>query len=339
MPIRRRRIAALRLAALVCCAAGLLAVVAGTAAAGGASQTYTDPPADSTGGGPEASTTTLSASGSTLTVQVAVPNRTLLSTNDLVAIFFNTDGNETNNDNGSEYAVYGYSTGAQQGELYRYNPTSTQYEFASDIVYSFAGGVLTASFDLASIGSPAVIEISLQTYAGNTLSDAAPDDFGWYPPFDTTSTSDADGDGVPDASDDCMNDPAAFDPNHNGCDGPWPALAKPTLSFRGGRVSGGLKLTSVTLSDVPAGAKVVVRHGNRTQTTTKHGSGPLQIRILVNRLLPLNSTITITITKPNTVGFAGKYRVKTDGIARIAAQCIPAGGGRPRSCGGIDHGS
>jgi hypothetical protein len=333
MPTRRRCIAALRFAALVCCAAGLFAIFAGTAAAGGAAETFVDASGDSSAGA-DITAVTLSVSGGVLSVRIDIPNRGSALTDEEVDLKI-----DSNRDGSADYAIAWFESSVA---LFRWNGSSYESYPAPSFSGTVGSGVVRAQISLSDIDGPIIVDVVGQSFSTTTsaLVDSAPN-AGFFS-FDTRGGqgADADGDGVPDAVDACLEVAGGrYDTNHNGCPGPFPKLEKPTLSFRGGRVTGGLKFTSVTLGDVPAGAKVVIKHGSRTQTTTKRGSGPLQIRILVGRVLPFNSIITITVTKPGSIGFSGKYKVKNDGIARTSAQCVPPGGGSPRACGGIDDGS
>jgi hypothetical protein len=324
------------------CVAGAFLALAGSAAAGGAAQTFTDAQGDSVAA--DIVRIDLSVSAGILDVRIEVPNRSSAPVDEEIDLYMDGDHDVSTGSLGADYAIGVSGRFSPQVNFFRFNGTQFEPYSVQSFSGSYSNGVLHARVALVDFGAPAILDFFAYAWAISSssviIADYAPN-AGKFS-FDTRGTTgfDTDSDGIPDDQDACLKVAGGqYDTNDNGCPGPFPKLQKPILSFRGGRATGGLRLTSATLTDVPAGAKVVIKHGNRTQTSTKQGSGPLKVRILVGRLLATNSVIRITITKPGTIGFAGKYRVKSDGIARFSAQCVPPGGGSARACGGIDDGS
>jgi hypothetical protein len=168
------------------------------------------------------------------------------------------------------------------------------------------------------------------------VADTAPDSRGWYPLFDTR---DSDADAVSDSQDLCPTEPAgSYDPNHNGCPGPFDRVGRPTFLNQWVKSGGGLRFGVATLDSVENGSKVVVRVGGRAQTSTKKPGRPLVVRIVVGRTLSYGTVISVAITKPNEIGWYAQYRVTPNGLKRFGERCIPPGGGAPRGCGSIDRG-
>jgi len=330
-----------RMCLVACAAAAVVAALAGPAAAGsGLTQTYPDPIGDS-GTGADIGNTTVSFSAGVLTFRIELPNRTTWVSGEAVNLFLNTDGNQVNHDVGSDYVISTSApSGVVQTQLGRWSDSARRYELitVSSFSGSFGSGAIEARISLADLGSLPVIDVSVFAFSPSASdpNDTAPDHRGWFPSFDTR---DADSDGVADSKDRCPTVSAGdFDPNGDGCFGPYDRVGRPIFLHRFLNVSGGLRFTAAELDLVEAGARVAVRAGNRSQTTTKRPNRPLIVRILIGRTFTFGSVITVSITEENEIGWYGQYRVTRNGLKRFSEKCIPPGGGSPRACSSIDPG-
>jgi hypothetical protein len=328
-----------RMCLVACLAAALLAALSGTAAAGTVlSETYPDPIGDS-GTGADIGNTTVSASAGVLTFRIEVPNRPTFVSGEQVNLFLNTDGNQLNNNFGADYAIFTTApSGVVQTRLGKWNASTSVYDTITPPSFSgsFGNGVIQATVSLADLSSLPLIDVDVWSFVPTGVVDTAPDNLGWFPSFDTR---DADSDGVSDSKDACPTEAALdFDPNNDGCDGPYDRVGRPIFLHRFLNVTGGLKFTAAELDLVEAGARAVVRAGNRTQTTTKRPNRPLIVRILIGRTLTYGSVITVSITEENEIGWYGQYRVTRNGLKRFSEKCIPPGGGSPRACSAVDPG-
>jgi hypothetical protein len=301
-------------------------------------QTYSDPVGDA-GTGADIANTTVSYSGGTLTFRIDIPNRPTWVSGEEVGLFFNTNGNQLDGDAGGEYRVSFFQSGADLFYSFeRYNEATQQYDSvtSSNVSASFGTGVIEVSLRPTDLGNPQVFEIDVWSFLPTGVADAAPDSRGWYPPFDTR---DSDSDAVSDTYDLCPTEAAGnYDPNHNGCAGPFDRVGRPVFRWEAIPVAGGLRFGLAVLDSVENGSKVVVRVGSRTQNSIKRAGRPLVVRIIVGRTLSYGTVIRVAITKPNEIGWYGQYRVTPNGLKRFGERCIPPGGGTPRGCGSIDRG-
>ncbi len=323
---------------LACGVAAAFGVFAGTASAGGGviTQIYSDPAGDA-GSGPDIGNTTVSFSGGTLAFRIEVPNRTSWVSTEFVGLFFNTDNNQLNGDGGGEYAIWVFPADLVY-QFGHYNETTQQYDLitTSSVTASVGNGVIDVSVRLTDLGNPAAFEIDVWSFVATGEADTAPDNRGWYPPFDTR---DADSDSISDTYDVCPTEPAGnYDPNHNGCPGPFDRVGRPTFLNQWVKSGGGLTFRVATLDSVENGSKVVVRVGSRKLTVTKKPGRPLVVRIVAGRTLSYGTVISVAITRPNEIGWYARYRVTPTGLKRFGERCIPPGGGIPRPCGSIDSG-
>jgi hypothetical protein len=328
-------------AALV--AAAALSVLAGPAAAGSPAltRTYTDRIGDNTGGA-DIGDTTVSFSGGVLTFRITIANRSTWTAGEVVQLFLNTDGNQVNNDVGSEYVIVTGTdaSGAVLSQLGLYNLAAGGYQLVTVPSFggSFANGVIEAHVSLADLNAVPVIDVSVFSRVGGTAdpTDTAPDNRGWFSPsFDTR---DADSDGVADNQDLCPSEPAGnFDPNQNGCAGPYERVSAPRPAISAVPVRGGLRFQEAALVFIDRGARVVVKARGRTQTSIK-GARPLVLRIVVGRTLAYGSLITVSITEANEIGWYGQYRVTPRGLKLVSRKCIAPGRTSPVSCSSVDPG-
>lgn len=163
-----------------------------------------------------------------------------------------------------------------------------------------------------------------------------------------SSLVDGDGDGIPDASDDCPGERAnARDANGNGC---LDLLRlTPTFEFTPGRyvrlrtlaggrrvyVSLGVSVRSVTASGLPPGATVELqctRGACRTQRSSVGSRGKVTFRRLRGRRLRSGVNVTIVARQPGAVGSRAVYVVRRNAL-RKAVFCVRPGPGASRgSC-------
>jgi hypothetical protein len=320
-----------------------LGVLAGPAAAGGPvlTHTYTDAVGDAATGA-DIGDTTVSFSAGVFTFLIEIPNRTTWTAGEVVQIFLNTDGNQVNNDVGSEYVIVttNDASGAVASQLGRFNASVGGYQLISAPSFggSFADGVVEARVGLADLSAVPVIDVSVFSRVGGNAdpTDTAPDSRGWFSPgFDTR---DADSDGVADNQDICPSDPAGnFDPNENGCAGPYERVSAPRPAISAVPVPGGLRFQKAALVFIDRGARVVVKAGGRRQTSIKKAR-PLVLRIVVGRTLAYGSLITVSITETNEIGWYGQYRVTPRGLKLSSRKCIAPGRTSPVSCSSVDPG-
>lgn len=329
-----------RICMLVCCVGAAFGVLAGAAAAGSElTETYTDPVGDA-GTGADIGNTTVSSSAGALTFRIEVPNRSAWVSGEQVNLFLNTDENQLNNNLGAEYAIFtnAFQSGIVQTQFGRWNASTEVYDMLTPPSFSgsFGNGVIQARVSLADLGGPTLIDVDVWSFLSTGVADTAPDSFGWYPTFDTR---DADSDSISDSKDACPNESSVgHDPNHDGCLGPFDKVGRPTFLNQWDRVGRALKFREAELDLVENGARVVVRVGSRSQTSTKRPGRALVIRILIGRTLSYGTVISVSITKPDEIGWYGQYRVTTRGLRRFSEKCIPPGGGSPRACSLIDPG-
>jgi hypothetical protein len=145
---------------------------------------------------------------------------------------------------------------------------------------------------------------------------------------------DTDADGVLDAQDDCKTTPGI--PN-SGC----PPMLRSGASVNFDRVAGGLRLTALSVSSVPKGAKVTVRAAGASQTVKAKKAGRVKLSNLVGRLARTGQTIEFRITLAR--NGTGKYRygatgayvkwpVTASGLGTKVTRCLHAGTGKIERC-------
>jgi hypothetical protein len=320
-----------RAAALAACAVLGFGALTASAGAVDTSETYSDPAGDS-GAGPDIVEVTLASSGGTLAVEVRVPNRVTLDANEEVALYLDTDRNPST---GAFFGV-DYFFQVLNGVRMRRADGSAYVDYApASFTGSFSDGVFRASVDLVDIGAPELFDMFTWSWRA-VVTDFVPDQGKL-----TFDMRDSDDDGVADGQDACFKVPGGrWDTNDNGCPGPFPDVPRPVLAYRWLAVPGGVRLTKATLDPVPNGAKVVAQSGGVRQTLTKRPGHPAALGRFVGRVIDFGDVLTVTITKAGWVGWVGKYRL-TQGreLRRFSERCIPPGGGSPRACSAIDHGS
>ena len=255
-----------------------------------------------------------------------------------VGLFFNTDNNQLTGDGGGEYAIRILPADLVY-EFGHFNETTQQYDSitSSSVTASVGNGVIDVSVRLTDLGNPAAFEIDVWSFVATGEADTAPDNRGWYPPFDTR---DADSDSISDTYDLCPTEPAGnYDPNHNGCAGPFDRIGRPVFRYQASPVAGGLRFGLAALDSVENSSRVVVRVGvayaGLDEEALPARSGPDRRRARRSRTAP---AISVAITKPNEIGWYGQYHVTPSGLKQFGERCIPPGGGTPRGCGSIDRG-
>jgi hypothetical protein len=100
------------------------------------------------------------------------------------------------------------------------------------------------------------------------------------------------------------------------------------------RGSGVQRYRRVEVFNAPAGSRVSVRLGGRTETGTANRAGKLRSRSLVNRPLRIGAIFSVTVTKPGRIGDQLRIKVISAGAKLAGRGCIPPGSSTPRSsCG------
>ena len=175
------------------------------------------------------------------------------------------------------------------------------------------------------------------TSGSTTLKDIAPNS-GLYT-FEVKA--DPDNDGVHGTADNCPNVPARGknDANHNGCPGPFRLIGTGEAHFSGELHKTFMRLRTVTVTGVPAGAKVVFSSPKGGDSVKANNSGSAKSK-RVKGDFRYGSVITIRITKPQFVGVLIRERVVAKrGLRVVQRLCIPATGGAPVKCSAKLRGS
>ncbi len=120
-------------------------------------------------------------------------------------------------------------------------------------------------------------------------------------------------------------------PNNNGCPGPFKLIGTKEAHFTGEIHQSFMRLTQVTVTGAPAGAKVVFSSPKGGDSAKANNSGLAKSR-RVKGDFRYGSVITIRITKPQFVGVFLKERVAKRGLQVMQRLCIPATGGGPVKC-------
>jgi hypothetical protein len=87
----------------------------------------------------------------------------------------------------------------------------------------------------------------------------------------------------------------------------------------------------VEVFHAPPGSRVELRARRIVETGQTGRSGKLVSRRLVNRPLAVGSLFTVTVTKRGRIGDVLRIKVVAGGAALVGRQCVPSGGGPPRS--------
>jgi hypothetical protein len=335
-------------AAAVC--AVLLVVGVASASQQGNHTVYTDPAGDA-----QSSSTTNYASDirqvdvtstdvGKLTIAVTMVDADAKLVNgDELSVFVDIDRNANTGDaNGFEYQFL--ATGGSSATSFLFcslrAPRSCQ-EFESGNAHDTKTGTNTHVVDFTiSTNVPAfnfvVQEAYTQPGQTATLYDHAPDSGEWA--FETKA--DPDGDGLYGSGDKCPTVPARGknDTNNNGCPGPFKLIGTREAHFAGAVFPSFMRLSRVTVTGAPAGAKVVFSSPKGGDSAKASNSGSATSR-RVKGDFRYGSVITIRITKPQFVGVFLKERVAKSGLEVMQRLCIPATGGGPVKCSGKLKGS
>jgi hypothetical protein len=196
-----------------------------------------------------------------------------------------------------------------------------------------------AELDIADLGGPQAIEFNATSFRDATLVayvDGAPD-FGF---LTLDSLFDSDFDGALNPNDHCPSVAPSFDPNGNGCDGPF-ARIKPVLRRTTVFAAGLTRFVSPRLVGLPAGAKVVLRRGSQKETLSATARGLVRSHLLEGTFAA-GTAFSLLITKRDWIGYSARLVVTSDGtgVRATKKRCTPPSG-RPvrRPCASIDHGS
>lgn len=87
----------------------------------------------------------------------------------------------------------------------------------------------------------------------------------------------------------------------------------------------------VDVFQAPPGASVELRSRGVVETGRTSRAGKLRSRKLVDRPLVVGSVFTVKVTKPGRIGDFLRIKVIAGGAALAKRQCVPLGGGPPRS--------
>jgi len=190
-------------------------------------------------------------------------------------------------------------------------------------IVSFSIATNAAAFDFA------VVEGYTQPGQTATLYDHAPDSGIWT--FQTKT--DPDGDGLYGSGDQCPTVSARGknDSNNNGCPGPFKLIGTKEAHFSGVVFPSFMRLNKVTVTGVPAGAKVVFSSPKGGDSAKAGNSGSAKSK-RVKGDFRYGSVITIRITKPQFVGVFLREKVARRGLQLLQRLCIPATGGGPVKC-------
>lgn len=186
----------------------LAATVLAPAAAAANSARFTDPARDGDGGiAPDVTTVDVSNDdGGLLTFRVALADEPAPSADTVVTVFLNTDGNPATGVAGAEFELV--VDGADRSLTLR-NWSGTAWQLLvprGALGMTWSSGPVFA-IDRRELGSPAALGIrveAVRTTRGRTYRDQAPNKGTWTY---QVAVPDRDGDGVPDADDNCPDTP------------------------------------------------------------------------------------------------------------------------------------
>jgi hypothetical protein len=341
-------------AALAVLAVAGVAGAAATAAGSGRSPAkvkpviFTDAVGDAEGSAPDIVRVVASnddAGWVTLEIDLRDPN-TINVENTEVLIFIDADRNRyTGNSVGEEMAL-----GAFGGQ----NPTYDSFYWSGsewaevptslDVTKS-GGGILFFRINAHDLGSGSgsrdfafEVEGVYTDAAGKNHYDFAPERDLWRY---TLHGPDTDGDGLPNEKDACPSVAPSYDPNKNGCPGPYRVMsAKISLAYD----SNGRLLTPLGVARLPPGALVTVtcRKGCpfRLRRTVGSDGGVVGFRQFKDRTLGRGGLIEVRATKRGYIGYIALIRGAgpPKGL-KIVEKCLPPKGGAPAPCATIPIGS
>jgi hypothetical protein len=154
--------------------------------------------------------------------------------------------------------------------------------------------------------------------------------------FQLSYFRDRDGDGVFDAIDDCPSLPGT---TKGGC--PPELRAAPRFGFD--RPGNGVIIRSLTVDDVPKGARAEVRcrHCGRAVSRTARRSGSINLRGFLGRLVRTGDAIEIRVSmarrkrgrfRYGAIGKYYRYPVTSAGLGKRVLRCLNPGSRKPVKC-------
>jgi len=306
---------------------------------------FTDPSGDAQGAAPDITRVQVSNDDAgVVTFQVDLRNaNTIAVDGSAVEIFVDADKSRYTGDRaGEEYALGAFGGNPASYDFFRWDGSQWVVDDASSLeVSKNASGSLffkISSRDLLSKDFEFEVWGVYTDSAENGFFDYAPDSDLWgY----VVHGPDSDGDGLPNERDACPSVKPSYDPNHNGCPGPYRVMsAKLTLAWD----PNGTFLRPLGVSRLPAGARVTVTCrrgcGLNLQRTVGSDGGSIGFRQFKGRTLGRGGLIEVRATKKGWIGYVGLIRGvgPPKGLA-IVEKCQPPSGGAPAPCSTIGQGS
>jgi hypothetical protein len=344
--VRRRTVAAAATIAiaLIVAGAGASAASFGRAPTAVKPVVFTDPAGDAQGAAPDITRVQVSNDNAgvvTFEVDLQAANTIDVDGNAL-EIFIDADKNRyTGNRAGEEYAVAAFGGNPASFDSFKWDGSQWVVTPSSLEVAKNGAGSLFFKIDSRDLQSK---EFAFEVYgiytdsAQNAFFDFAPDSDLWSY---AVHGPDTDGDGLPDERDACPSVKPSYDPNNNGCPGPYRVMsAKVTLAWD----PNGTFLRPLGVSRLPAGARVTVtcRRGCRLsgQRTVGSDGGTIGFRQFKGLRLGRGGLIEVRATKKGWIGYVGLIRgVGPPKGLSIIDKCQPPTGGSPAPCSTVGQGS
>jgi hypothetical protein len=305
---------------------------------------FTDPAGDAQGAAPDITRVQVSNNDAgVVTFEVDLRGSNTIDVDgNSVQIFIDTDKNRyTGNRAGEEFAIAAFGGNPASYDSFKWD--GSQWTLTASSLQVAKNGVGSLFFkidsrDLQSKGFSFEVAGIYTDSAQNDFFDFAPDSDLWSY---AVHGPDSDGDGLPNERDACPSVKPTYDPNHNGCPGPYRVMsAKLTLAWD----PNGTFLRPLGVSRLPAGARVTVtcRRGCslNLQRTVGSDGGTIGFRQFKGRTLGRGGLIEVRATKKGWIGYVGLIRGvgPPKGLA-IVEKCQPPSGGAPAPCATIGQGS
>lgn len=357
-----RRAATRLLTAALLLAVGALLAISGAAGSSSSNSTaFEDPSGDGKEGADVTRVRVTNQDDGQLVFEITLPNRESLIGSESIQLFIDTDRNGST---GSSGADFGIAIFARTGRVYIDKWTGSAFSRQrQSLDSSFSARSLTFRARQSELSLSGWFDFSLVTWASpyngpgtGILGDRAPNSGHWRhsmilgapvvttTPRATIASADADADGVLDGSDKCVDRKAgAYDSNRNGCPGPFKTmsltLTRPSRTYND--YTWWTPERPPVLSGAAPRARVVVDDAIRSEVGLTDSRGRHQSRLLGTSKYALGRVITFKVTKPGWIGAHWEIKIlnRAPGWSTYRTLCIPAGGGSPKDCRRVDHGS